>query len=120
MSEEKKPVPEGMKRYSMLGIDIVGPEGLPDEMIAAILEGMVRAGAIEFDHKTNTLNPNPNMKDDKIRGISLGMDDGFNVGSATLMSDEQVKKDLGVNDLNDISGTTEEKIHKLRGNKRKR
>lgn len=120
MSEDDQPIPEGMRKYTMLGMTIVGPEGLPDEFVASVMEGMVRVGALVFDPATQTISPNPDMSDDTIRGMTIAMDDSFNVGRASLMDDEQVKKDLGIHTTRiDKSSSINENVEKMRRNRRK-
>lgn len=117
---EDQPIPEGMRKYTMLGMTIVGPEGLPEEFVASIMEGMVRAGALVFDPATSTLKANPAMEQDKIRGMTIGMDDAGNVGPCALLSDDEVKKDLGLSSLHvNKEDSVEKKIGRLRGKPKK-
>lgn len=98
MSDEKEPVPDGMKRYSMLGMDIVGPEGLPDEFVGAIFESMVRTGAVLFDPETGTLSSNPAyMEEGEVGGLVMKLKDDFSVGEVKEIPKDEITRDMNDN-----------------------
>lgn len=103
MSDEKK-LPEGMQRYSILGLNFVAPSGMPDEILALVAEGMVQSGHVIFDPATNTLKPNPDVDQTKVQGLTLKVDEAGRIASAQKISDEQIKRDLGLSDLHISKG----------------
>lgn len=100
MNEEDKPIPEGMKRYTMLGLSIVAPDGIPEELIGAIIEGMVQSGHVVFDPVTNTLKNNPDIIDGEIQGLSMQVDGLGNVVNSRALSRNEIKDDLGIDEIN--------------------
>jgi hypothetical protein len=98
MSEQKK-VPEGMKRYSILGLNFVAPDGLPDEMLALVAEGMVESGHAVFDPTTNQLRANPDIEQNRVHGMVIKVNDDGEILSSKKIPDDEIKKDLGIKDL---------------------
>lgn len=94
MSEEKEPVPEGMKRYTMLGMDIVGPDGMPDEFVGSIFEAMVKSGAMLFDPDTGTIKPNPDMKPGEVGGLVMSLNDDLSVDEVRPLDKVEIEEDM--------------------------
>ncbi len=95
MSDEKPHIPEGMEAYTRMGVNVVGPAGMPPDFVNAVFQSLVQAGALVFDPENETLTANPDMTDDKVRGLVMKMDNNMDVKDVRMLSDDEVNKDIG-------------------------
>lgn len=118
-NDEEVEIPEGMEKHTILGLNFVVPEGIPPEFVAAMVHGMVEAGALKYDPANNTLESVGEAG--KICGVDINVEaDGLTVRGARRLSDDEVRNGLGVDKIDGLGDSDIQSIRSAMSGKKKR